>query len=99
MNPKRIIKTNSYVKIEDEIKIKYTQAIVEYKKWSFIISQEKWPSCNPDKSFEIRVIHEDLYWDNMYLTNKWMWYAASNRITSFDEALDRIKDFISNELK
>lgn len=99
MNPKRIIKTNSYVKIEDEIKINYTQAIVQYKKWSFIISQEKWPSCNPDKSFEIRVIHDDLYWDNMYLTNTWMWYEALNRITSFDEALDRIKDFISNELK
>lgn len=99
MNPKRITKTDFSIKIEDEIKVNYTQAIVEYKKWNFIISQEKWPSCNPDKSFEIRVIHDDLYWDDMYLTNTWMWYAAPNRITSFDEALDKIKDFISNELK
>lgn len=82
---------------EEEIKINYTQAIIEYKKWKFIISPEKWPSCNPDESFEIRVLHNDLYWDDMYLTNR-MWYTT-NRITSFDDAVKKVKDFIRNELK
>lgn len=96
---KWIRRTSTSVQIEEEIKINYTQAIIEYKKWKFIISPEKWPSVNPDKTFEIRVLHDDLYWDDMYLTNTWMWYAAPNRITSFDDAVKKVKDFIRNELK
>lgn len=99
MNPKRIIKTNSYVKIEDEIKVNYTQAIVEYKNWKFIIAPEKRGSVNPDTIFEIRVIHKDFYGEDTYLTNTWHWYIAPKPITSFDAALDKIKEFISNELK
>lgn len=96
---KWIRRTSTSVQIEEEIKIKYTQAIIEYKKWTFIISPEKWPSVNPDMTFEIRVSHDDLYWDDMYLTNTWMWYATPNRITSFDDAVSKVKSFIRNELK
>lgn len=96
---KWIGRTPTSVQIEEEIKINYTQAIIEYKKWKFIISPEKWPSCNPDMTFEIRVLHDDLYGQDTYLTNTWMWYAAPNRITSFDDAVKKVKDFIRNELK
>ena len=42
MTPYReITKTPTSVKIEEAIKINYTQAIIEYKKWKFIISPEK----------------------------------------------------------
>lgn len=100
MTPYReITKTPTSVKIEEAIKINYTQAIIEYKKWKFIISPEKWPSVNPDMTFEIRVSHDDLYWDDMYLTSSWMWYTTPYRITSFDDAVKKVKDFIRNELK
>jgi hypothetical protein len=61
MNPKRIIKTDTYSKIEEEIRITYTQAVIEYKNWKFIISSEDKPSCSSDMTFEIKVLHDDLY--------------------------------------
>jgi hypothetical protein len=50
-------------------------------------------------TFEIKVLHDDLYWDDIYLTNSWMWYISPQRITSFSDAFDKVKKFISNELK
>ena len=100
--PKKNYTIETYKEVvcpEQDIKINYTQAIIEYKKWKFIISPEKWPSVNPDMTFEIKVLHDDLYWDDMYLTNTWMWYNTPYRITSFDDAVEKVKDFIRNELK
>lgn len=77
---------------EDPFEVDYLKATVKYKTRKFLISQSNWYSGIDEWDFEIEVFNERF--------GEWSIYLDTDiKITSMWEAIEKIRNFIHNELK
>lgn len=103
MKKDQISKPVEYIEFQnfDKAEIEYTQAVIKYKKWKFIILPNPRGTSTPWFDFEIIVEHELFDGDKIYLSN---WKVGSTlypveKITSMDQAIVKVRSFINNELQ
>ena len=80
----------------DNADVEYTWAIIKYKDWTFTIYISDKPSSHPTV-FDIKVSCEKLSGD--ILLEIAPWYIYSKQITSLQEAISKVRDFINNDLQ
>lgn len=76
----------------DPFEVEYLKASVKYKTWKFLISQSNWYSGTDEWDFEIEVFNERFGEWSIYLD-------TDTKIKSMWEAIEKIRNFIHNELK
>lgn len=78
----------------DPFEVEYLKASVKYKAWKFLISQSNWYSHSDTDAwdFEIEVFNERFGEWSIYLD-------TDTKIKSMWEAIEKIRNFIHNELK
>ncbi len=82
----------NYKMPEDPFEVDYLKATVKYKTRKFLISQSNWFSGIDEWDFDIEVFNERF--------GEWSIYLDTDiKITSMWEAIEKIRNFIHNELK
>lgn len=80
----------------DKADVEYTWAIIKYKHWTFTIYISDKPSSHPTV-FDIKVSCDKLDGDVFLWSDPW--YVYTWKITSLQEAVSKVRDFINNDLQ